>query len=250
MPSDRRFARLEGRRQPTRSAVVSASFALAVLGILMGRPMPVAAECTFNPPWPDITKAIPSAREIVVGDIVIDFDASQLKTDDGGSREKALRITSVIRGKSRVGDLVDVQFLLPNWPWHKFSDDFPAFPSCSYLRAFPGERIVIAFDALKLGREIKTNDGVAWYQPRTRYNAMGVLVPSDMTDEWGDADWAREQVTLAQLRALAGLPATDLAERPSGQQSNESWPAAIIAGLVAGAFVLWRARASRDIARR
>src|SRR5687767_9131 len=103
MSSDRRFAGLEGRRQPTRSAVVFASLALAVLAMLIGRPMPVAAECTFNPPWPDITKAIPSAREIVVGDIVTDFDASELKTDYGGPREKALRITSVIRGDGRGG---------------------------------------------------------------------------------------------------------------------------------------------------
>lgn len=200
---------------------------------LLSRPAPAAAECMFLPPWPKITTAIPSARVIVVGDVVSDFDPSDLHVQDAASRTEALRVTAVLRGHLSVGDLVDEEFLLPNWPWQKTAG-YPAYPSCRYLQALPGERIAIAFDALQPGGLMQAN-GVSWDQPPTRYNAMGVLVAKPLSPGWG-AD--RERVTLPQLIRLAALPATDTTSPPIPEQSGAWLWIAIVAGLLGGlAFV-------------
>jgi hypothetical protein len=199
---------------------LSFAFLLAAMA-LATRPTPVAAECIFVPPWPAITTAIPSARVIVVGDVVADFDPSQLQTSDGGPRTKALRVTEVLRGPHTVGDLVDIQWLLPNWPWTVSSADLQAYPSCSYLQGVPGETIAIAFDALQPGQDLSVQDEIEinWHQPPTRYNAMGVIAAEEPSAEWG-AD--RERVTLSQLRNLAALPAADTLG-PADEPRSSPW---------------------------
>lgn len=209
---------------------------------LLSRPAPAAAECMFVPPWPKITAAIPSARVIVVGDVVSDFDPSDLHVKDAASRTEALRVTAVLRGHVSVGDLVDEEFLLPNWPWQKTAG-YPAYPSCSYLQALPGERIAIAFDALQPGGLMQAN-GVSWDQPPTRYNAMGVLIAKPPSPGWGAE---RERVTLPQLIRLAGLPATDTTSLPNPDQSQACLWIAIIAALFSGLALIARGPASRDI---
>jgi len=224
-------------RSVLRRSARSVGFGIVALVIVLARPPAAAAECPFVPPWPPITIAIPSAEVIVVGDVIADFDPADLFTADGGSRTEAFRITTVIRGDKEVGELLDIQWMLPNWPWDKTSDDTPAYPSCSHLQAVPGETIALAIDALQPGVAMQTQDDVTWYQPPTRYNAMGVLVSIDPSGSWG-AD--RERVTLSQLRELAGLPATDISMASIAQQQPRPSLLPIVVGLLAAAAVLLR----------
>lgn len=219
---------------PRRAMVVTAMIAAAVG--LFARPSRVAAECPYVPPWPPITEAIPSAREIIVGEVVDDFDPSQLDTADGGPRTKALRVTEVLRGDRNVGDLVDIEELLPNWPWLKSSAEAAAIPSCSALQALPGEVVAIAFDARKPGGPMQAGE-VTWNQPPTRYNAMGVLSAMEPSPDWGIE---RERVSLAQLRALASLPTTDAQPLEAEPLAADPWPLSVVIGLIAAALMLVR----------
>jgi hypothetical protein len=189
---------------------------------------PVVAECPYLPPWPRITTAIPSAREIVVGQVVTDFTLADLdlkpETDD---RDYALRVTHVLRGNAHVGDLLDVQYMLPNWPQTRFrsGSEEGTISSCTHLPAAPGEVIALAFDALHPGGPMRSGD-LRWVQPPTRYNAVGVI-------EAKSSRWEREHVTLSQLRALAAMPPTDADQvLPSFAPAPGSAPLAWIAGLI------------------
>jgi hypothetical protein len=226
-----------GSRLLLRTALLAPLFAMS----LLSRPSYVAAECPFVPPWPRITTAIPSARVIVVGDVVSNFDPSDLHVADAASRTEALRVTAVLRGDVSVGDLVDEEWLLPNWPWGLPTAGWPAIPSCSYLQAVPGERIAIAFDALHPGGLMHDN-GISWEQPPTRYNAMGVLIAKGASDGWG---LERERVRLKQLERLAALPATDTASPPNPDRSQPLPWIPLIGGLVAGLAFLARGAGHR-----
>jgi hypothetical protein len=187
---------------------------------------------------------VASAREIVVGDIVDNVDPADLKLGDGDT--EALRVTAVIRGNYyQVGDLIGTQNLLPNWPWRMAGDASGAYPSCSYLQALPGEQIAIAFDARMPGQQLRDSENATWYQPPTRYNAMGVLTALEPSDGWGEE---REQVTLAQLRSLAALPQTDVVSSGNEPQEGGALALAALAGAVSALFVL--VRRPRDIQRR
>jgi hypothetical protein len=190
----------------------------------------------FLPPWPKITAAVPSAREIVVGDVVATFDPSQLHTADGGPRTKALLVTEEIRGDRKVGDLVDIQYLLPNWPWGRSSDQTAPYPSCSYLQALPGERIAIAFGAIHPRGPVTSGD-FTWIQPRTTYDAMGVVIAKPPSAGWGAG---RQHVTVAELRRLAALPATDAVAPSTELTPAMPWPLLVVVGIVAGIVVLRR----------
>lgn len=190
------------------AAAVLIAFAAATSAV-GSQASPVSAECPYVPAWPEITKAIPTGREIVVGDIVTDFRQADLHLGtDQGVRDHALRVTQVLRGAARPGDLLDVQYLLANWPWTHFTGADRPTASCTHLRAAPGEVIALAFDALAPGGPMKYLDE-EWIQPPTRYNAVGVI-----TGPGGDfgTDGYRERVTLRQLRDLASLPPTDTAD--------------------------------------
>ena len=79
--------------------------------------------------------------------------------------------------------------------------------SCTYLRAAPGEVIALAYGALQPGGRMTSGD-ITWFQPPTRYQAVGVIHADAGRSE--DYPWsAREVVTLAQLQHLASLPQTD-----------------------------------------
>lgn len=206
---------------------------------------PVAAECPFLPPWPSITNAIPSARVVVVGKIITDFDASSLRPLSRRVPDYALRVTHVLRGGARPGDLLDVQNLLPNWPLTRYGMSEAPIASCTYLPVRPGETVAIAFDALRpRGR---TSDGAhTWVQPAIRYNALGVLRAvandQDPAGPWG----AREHVTLSQLRTLASLPSTDgVASATSTPSSGSDVLALGIAALLGAMWSLRRTRAPR-----
>src|SRR5699024_7637177 len=106
-------------------------------------------------------------------------------------------------------------------------------PSCTYLRAEPGETIALAFDALMPGGRMR-NDDYEWIQPPTRYHAVGVI-----KGPGGDqgTDRHRERVTVAQLQRLASLPPTDTADRLS--RDFDSTGLLLVASLI-GLWVAWR----------
>lgn len=181
----------------------------AAITILGTHAWPVSAECPFgDAAWPEITPAIPTARLIVVGDVVADYDHEALHLGpDQETRAWVLRITHVLRGDARPGDLLDIQFLLPNWPQTHYSGADGPSPSCTYLRAAPGEVIALAFDALQPGGPMSANRE-EWIQPPTRYSAVGVIKGPGGNNGTGGY---RERVTLRQLKTLAALPPTDTA---------------------------------------
>lgn len=214
----------------------AAAFAAAGLDVA-----PVAAECPYLPPWPAITTAIPTAREIVVGEIVTEFDPDDLHAEPGGGvPDFVLRVTHVLRGAEEVGDLLDVQYLYPNWPQTRVAGESYTLASCTSLPVAPGEVIALAFDAVQRGGPMRDSD-VEWTQPPTRYNAVGVIkwnAPGhDDVEIWQQ----RERVSLSRLSTLASLPPTDAVDR---ERSRSNWSALLFAtGLGALCIGLWRFRA-------
>lgn len=114
---------------------------------------------------------------------------------------------------AHVGDLIDVQWLLPNWPWAYIAEGQEAIASCTSLRTSPGEMIALAFDALQPGGLMKSGNR-EWIQPPTRYNAMGVIRPGPFADSWPE----RELVTLERLRYVASPPPTARTIQPDGHR--------------------------------
>lgn len=101
---------------------------------------PAAAECMFIPPFPRAEPAIRSAEDVIVGELVPASAADLGLAPDEGPRTMALRVTEALRGPKTVGDLVDVEYLEPNWPWIKYrGGNGHAVPSCTNL-AHGGER--------------------------------------------------------------------------------------------------------------
>jgi hypothetical protein len=226
------------------AAAVLIAFAAATSVIGSTAP-PVSAECPFgDAPWPEITPAIRSARSILVGDVVTDFTNADLHLGaDQGPRDYALRVTRVVRGEMRPGDLLDIQFLLPNWPQTHYSGADGPSPSCSYMRASPGEVIALAFDALHPGGPMSAN-GEEWIQPPTRYHAVGVIKGPGGT--FGTGAY-RERVTLRQLRALASLPPTDTVDPMAADRvplDSGARSMLVAAGLV-GLWLGWRRFSAR-----
>lgn len=226
-----------------RHAISLAIAFVAAASVIALRASTVAAECPYLPAWPPISAAIGTARVIVVGEVVSDFDQTDLHlAPDQGARDYALRVTEVLRGDATVGDLLDVQYLLPNWPQTHVAGITGTLASCSYLYTTPGEVIAIAFDALQPGGRMTDGDQT-WIQPPTRYNAMGVIRTSEAFDPdmspWND----RERVTLRQLRGLASLPMTDTVQ--PARDSSDRAPIILVVGLAAGLLALRRFRESR-----
>ena len=211
------------------AAAVLVAFAAASSALGLGA-TPVRAECMYLPPWPDITDAIPTARRIIVGEIVTDFELADLHLGpDQGPRDYALRVTEALRGEGQAGDMVDMQYLGANWPQTRYKGgDGTSAPSCTYLRAKPGEIIALAFDALQPGGPMNEN-GVRWIQPPTRYNAVGVI-----KGPGGNAgtSFYRQPVTLKQIRFLASLPQTDTSEAVNVGVRDGQTPALLITGLL------------------
>ncbi len=198
---------------------------------------PVAAECTFVPPFPRADGAIRSAQDVIIGDVVpVDDPADLGLGPDDGPREIALLVTEVLRGAHEVGDLVDIQYLRPNWPWWKYqSGNGQAFPSCAYLdfEVQVEETIALALGAVQPRQRLET-DGQSWIQPRTTYNAMSKVRDADR---------------LAEIRRLAGLPQTDMA--PPEASASVLWPGLpwvliVAIGTLAGAGAWYRAGRGRE----
>jgi hypothetical protein len=215
---------MTGRSMLRRTATVLLLFAFAhaVAG-------PASAECMFVPPFPKAEPAIRSADEVVIGD-VIQAGASDLDLGPNqGPRQMALRVTEVLRGPKAVGDLVDIEFLEPNWPWIKYpGGNGQAVPSCTYLvmEANVGDTIVLALGAVQPQQRLE-NDGLSWVQPRTTYNAMSKI---------------RSAANLAEIRRIAGLPETDMAPKPAVDRPADPESPILLAfaiGIICGAVAWW-----------
>ena len=209
-----------------RGTTAGAAF-LALAWVLLTA-APVAAECPFIPPFPQADDAIRSADEVLIGDIVPVTGAAELGLGPEQQREFALRVTEVLRGPRSVGDLVDVQYLEPNWPWAKVGSH-EAFPSCSYLNHFVsvGDTVALALRAVQPRQRLKEN-GVSWIQPRTVYNAMSKV---------------RNATRLGDIQFLAGLPQTDMADPTvEAPRSNSGlpWLVVLVAGVGAGCAAWYR----------
>jgi hypothetical protein len=191
---------------------------------------PAAAECPFIPQFPRAEPAIRSAREVIVGDLV-PATAAALGVGPNQEREMAMRVTEVLRGPKAVGDLVDVQYLEPNWPWFKVrGGNGQAFPSCTYLgmKATIGDTIVLALGAVQPRQRLEV-EGVSWIQPRTTYNAMTKI---------------RSSAKLAEIRRIAGLPETDTVSdvaAASAALADHSWAVLLVVWVAGGAAAWWRA---------
>jgi hypothetical protein len=214
-----------------RRVLRSTTTALLVLLALFATSRPVSAECPFIPPFPRAEPAIRSADEVIVGELIRASAADLDLGPNQGPREFAMRVTEVLRGRHAAGDLLDVQYLQPNWPWIMFrGGSGEAFPSCTYLlhEARAGETIVLALGAVQPRQRLET-DGLTWIQPRTVYNAMSKI---------------RDPGRLAEIRRLAGLPQTDMAPPVASEPAPRillPWVVIIAAGTLAGAAGWFRA---------
>lgn len=199
-----------------RLALVFAAAVLAVIGTFTNS-SPAKAECPYIPPYPTVTEAARSAREIIVGTVI--------ENVGGQTGDFRLRIDHVLRGSSTVGGIRRIKFLFPNWPQDTF-DDGQTIASCNMIAASTGDVIAMAFRAL-------APNG------KTRYTAISWISGGP---ENGDEF---ETTTLAKLQSLADLPQTDsaavsigvLRSAPSGTIDPS---VVLMIGLCAGfATVLW-----------
>lgn len=223
-------------RRHAAAGLIAFAAATSIIGLGAA---PVRAECPYLPPWPDITAAIPTARAIIVGEIVTDFELADLHLGaNQGPRDYALRVTEVLRGDAQAGDLVDMQYLQPNWPQIRFSNSAGPLASCTYVRAEPGEVIALAYDALHPGGAMQ-NQQFRWRQPPTRYNAVGVI-----NGPGGDAGTShyRQPVTLERLRVLAALPQTDASDAVVPMSREPDPSLLLVAGLIGLGMGMWRFR--------
>ena len=213
----------------TRSILRSGAAVALLFVTLHGTAGLAAAECPFIPPFPNAEPAIRSAEEVIIGELIT---ASADELDLGpnqGPRTLALRVTEVLRGPKAVGDLVDVEYLQPNWPWIKYrGGNGQAVPSCTYLlmEAQVGDTVVLALGAVQPRQRLE-GIGISWIQPRTAFNAMSKI---------------RSPAKLAEIRWIARLPETDLAREVAAPEArpDPSWLVVLASGLAGGAVAWWR----------
>ena len=218
-----------------RTILRSSAIAVTLFAAAQWTAGPAFAECPFVPPFPTAEPAITSAEEVIVGDLI---SASEGDLDLGpnqGPRTMAMRVTEVLRGPKAPGDLLDVEYLEPNWPWIKYrGGNGQAVPSCTYLlmEANVGDTIALALGAVQPRQRLEV-EGMSWMQPETTFNAMTKI---------------RDSRQLARIRLLAGLPQTDMGLRSkarSGMPADAWWPLVFAMGAIGGA-VAWRKAARRN----
>ena len=125
------------RRPVTILALLVAGFAVT--------PSAVLSEC--DGPFPSFENAAPSARRIVIGQVIATLPGSP-SFDDGRTSRFTLRGWSVLDGDQPVE--IDVQ-------------DLQSQPCAGYITARPGDRIAIAFEGLDFTPAQVVN-AVAWVE--------------------------------------------------------------------------------------
>lgn len=201
-----------------RSGVKSLTLCAVALGAVatFSIASPAAAECPYIPPYPPVTEAARSAREIIVGTV--------LENVGGQIYDFRLRIDHVLRGSATIGEVRRVTSLYPKWPIDTTAVGGTIAP-CEPITAAPGNVIALAYDAL-------APDG------KTRYNAISwISGRPQFRDDF-------ETTTLAEIQALADLPQTDSAAKPpiigrTELPSRAIDPVAVLGvGLLAGLVAL------------
>ena len=165
-----------------RSTWTTLSAIAAVWFVFMARPMPVLAECPWFP-VPPATDAARSAREVIVGTVLQNYQESMYRF--------RLRIDHVLRGPAEVGQSRRFEDLYPKWPFTR-SADGKLYPPCAPIPAWKGDVIALSLDAL-------APDG------KTRYNAASYIrgyIPPPFRENL-------DRTTLDEMRAIAAMPATD-----------------------------------------
>jgi hypothetical protein len=211
-----------------RLAFVFAAAAMAVIGTF-STSSTAKAECPYVPPYPPVTEAARSAREIIVGTVI--------ENVGGQFADFRLRIDHVLRGPAQIGDIRRISSLYANWPLDTTADGQTIAP-CEAIMAWTGNVIALAFDALAPDR-------------KTRYTAVSWIsgVPA--------FNYEFETTTLAKLQALADLPQTDTVAGSISAVENAPSPAfdqlfvVVVTGVGAGLVTVLRltSRRPRLIAR-
>lgn len=181
---------------------------LAWAGVLANA-APVAAECTQLDPWPSFTKAAPTAQRIVVGEVI------QSYTDDSADNaiEFRLRVDEVLRG--------DAPPFLEFTEGTRSGMPLVVCPGDSILRVREGDVLAFAFDA-RIPTSRDPVMAVAWIRGEPDL----FLMP------------ASETLTLARVRELAALPATDTVTTSSTIPTTPLAAPLLLLGVGICAFVL------------
>jgi hypothetical protein len=177
--------------------------ALLAAGSMAIGTRPVRAECTFVPPLPKLSFAVPTATELFVGDVVANGPE--------GGVAFTVRVSEVLRGDAAVGEVRSYRYVEPNWPWS--NGGAKPFPSCATLHATVGERVVLALGARWPGGSVRDGD-LEWFQPPTTFNTIGILEGSSR-EQYGSG--GRQLFSIERLREMVGLdpPETDTVRQPA-----------------------------------
>ncbi len=178
--------------------------------IVAGRPAPVAADC--DGPYPSFREAAPSARRVVIGDVVAMEPVDQWLDMEGRSSRFTLQAWSILDGVGPV--VVPVR-------------DLVSQPCAGYLFGKVGDQVAIAFDGRAFSNRIEVN-AIAWVGGRAP-DRIGI-----------------ESLTVGEVFMAVGLPVPAVfppqAVSADAPDPGPSWlpVAAVVAGLLAAAVVLRR----------
>lgn len=182
---------------------------VAVLAALFVCAAPVAAECTRLDRWPSFRDAARSARTIVIGEVIGGGPENWLDTF-------AFRVDEVVRGTApHVMQIHELRSGLP----------LTICPSDSFAWVMNGDHLALALGAL-------ASDG------KTRINAVAYVRGSPDSFLMPGV----ERIPAAEVRELAGLPATDaLADQDAGPSSA---PLVLLSAILGAGLWLVRSRRS------
>jgi hypothetical protein len=205
-----------------RPALVFASAVLAVIGTF-STSSPAKAECPYVPPYPPVTEAARSAREIIVGTVI--------ENVGGQFADFRLRIDHVLRGPAQVGDIRRVTYLYAKWPLETLANG-EAIAPCEAIVASRGNVIALAFDAM--APDLKTRyNAISWISGQPEFN------------------YEFETTTLTKLQALADLPQTGTVAESAGAMENAPSPpfdqlfVVVVTGVGAGLVTVLRLKSRR-----
>ena len=228
---------------PGSGRMLAAPLAAAVLaiGAVAARPGEVAAECTYIPPMPKISMAVPSATELFVGDVI----ANPVANSSASRAIFTVRVTEVLRGGMKVGEERTFRYLEPNWPWSNYPGGQP-YASCAVISAAPGERVALALGARWPGGLLHDGD-ISWYQPPTTFNTIALISPADRDPFSG----GRQVFSIERLREMAAAFPPDTATlgpailRPARTTDLSTLAIAIASSICA--LSVWRRTRCRPI---
>lgn len=215
-----------------RAARWSASLALGLaLFTAFVAPRPVAAECTMLDPWPSFTEATGTAKTIVIGQVV-----ESLGNDSAGNAIWfRVRTDEVLRGTA--DPVIEIKHLLSGVPLRVCDE--------SILRVRMNDRIALAFDAQIVGVHGPVTT-VAW----VREGPAPTPSPAPGSER-EQIEQVRdfmvpgvERLSVAEVRALAAIPATDSPDVAARELGPDLLPviAALVAGALGGSMLLARIR--------